>query len=82
MTGKIKIIGANNKTHLEWMEKEFENCSILHNGSSFHVVSVPERGEFPFDIYKSLIIADRMIFEGHANIEGSHGRLAIEFFPQ
>lgn len=82
MLGKIKVIGANNQSHLDWMEKEFSNCSIQHNGHSFHIVKVPECGEFPFDIYKTLILEDRIIFEGHANIEGSHGRLAIEFLQQ
>jgi len=82
MTGKIKIIGANNKSHLDWMEKEFENCSIAFDGNTLHYVKVPDRGEFPFEIYKTLLIEDRFIIEGYAHIDDSLGRLAIEFFPQ
>jgi hypothetical protein len=43
---------------------------------------MPERGEFPFDIYKTLVIEDRIIFEGYAHFEDTLGRLGIEFFPQ
>lgn len=82
MTGKIKIIGANNRSHLDWMEKEFENCNICHDGNTLHYIEVPDRGKFPFEIYKTLVISDRFIFEGYAHIEDSLGRLAIEFFPQ
>jgi hypothetical protein len=82
MTGKIKVIGANNRSHLEWMEKEFENCSICHNGNTLHLIKIPDRGEIPFEIYKSIFIEDRIILEGYAHIEDSLGRLGIEFFPQ
>lgn len=82
MIGKIKVIGANNRSHLDWMEKEFENCSIIHDGNALHVIEVPERGKIPFEIYKTLIIQDRFIFEGYASIEDGFGRLAIEFSPQ
>lgn len=84
MTGKIKIIGANNQAHLDWMEKEFENCTIEHAGgtAAVHSVKVPDRGEFPFELYKTIIIQDRIIFEGYAHFEDNLGRLAIEFFPK
>ena len=82
MTGKIKIVGANNQSHLEWMEKEFENCKIDCNGSAVHYVDVPARGSFPFDIYKTLVVEDRIIFEGYAHFDEILGRLAIEFFPK
>lgn len=82
MIGKIKIIGANNQTHLDWMEKEFENCELDHQGSSVHNIKIPDRGDFPFDIYKTIFIKDRIVLEGFARIEDSTGRLAIEFFPQ
>lgn len=82
MIGKIKVIGANNRSHLDWMEKEFENCNIIHNGNTLHFIKVPDRGEIPFEIYKSILIEDRIIFEGYASIENELGRLAIEFFPQ
>ena len=81
MLGKIKVIGANNQFH-EWMEKEFENCKIDGSGSAIHYVDVPERGSFPFDIYKTFVVEDRIIFEGYASFEETLGRLAIEFFPQ
>ena len=82
MLGKIKVIGANNRSHLDWMEKEFENCSICHNGNTLHFIKIPERDEIPFEIYKTILIEDRMILEGYANIEDMLGRLAIEFSPQ
>lgn len=82
MTGKIKIIGANNQSHIGWMEMEFENCTIDNDGGQVHSVKIPERGEFPFDIYKCVIVENRIALEGYAHIDGSLGRLAIEFCPQ
>jgi hypothetical protein len=82
MIGKIKIIGANNQTHLDWMEKEFVNCELEHQGGSIHNIKIPDRVDVPFDIYKSLFTKDRVILEGFARIEDCTGRLAIEFFPQ
>lgn len=79
MIGTIKIIGANNSTHVEWMEKSFENCKIIHKHGTVHDVSVPERGEFPFEITNTWVIEDCFIFEGYAHIEDSLGKLAFEF---
>jgi hypothetical protein len=79
MIGKIKIIGANNSTHIGWMEKDFENCKIMHEYDKVHKVSVPDRGEFTFEITKTFIVEDHFIFEGYASIEDSLGKLAFEF---
>lgn len=83
MIGTIKIIGANNQSHLDWMEKTFEKCSFLYGGSNnTHIISVPEKGEITIDIYKAWALEDRFAFEGFANIDDSLGRLAFEFQPE
>lgn len=84
MIGTIKIIGANNATHLEWMEKDFSGCNIKHDqmNPSVHHVEVPERGTFPLEITKCWLLDDYFIFEGFAHIEDSLGKLAFEFRPE
>jgi hypothetical protein len=83
MTGSIKIIGANNQSHLGWMEKTFENCFLDHVGeNNTHLLVLPENGKIPIDIYKTWVISDKIIFEGYASIENEMGRLAFEFSPQ
>lgn len=81
MTGTIKIIGANNSSHLEWMELDFPECKITHSESNpaSHIVEVPNKGSFPFEITKTWILEDYFIFEGFAHIEDSLGKLAFEF---
>jgi len=80
MIGKIKVIGANNQTHLEWINKEFEGCKLFFNGS-YHVLERPDTTVMFYEIYKTLILEDKFVFEGHASINGSLGRLALEFTP-
>lgn len=83
MTGTIRIIGANNQSHLDWMEKTFENCFLDHTGeNNTHLLVLPQNGSIPIDIYKTWVISDKIIFEGYAVIENEMGRLAFEFVPQ
>lgn len=82
MIGTIRIIGANNQSHLDWMEKTFEGCSLHHVGeNNTHLLTVLDKGAIPIDIHKTWVVSDHMIFEGFANIENELGRLAFEFKP-
>lgn len=83
MTGTIRIIGANNQSHLDWMEKTFEECTLNHVGeNNTHLLTISDKGAIPIDIYKTWVISDKIIFEGYAVIEDEMGRLAFEFVPQ